>query len=219
MKAIQLRRQGESIQDIAIKLDVSKGSVSAWCRDASLTPKQQEVLHKKMVRAGHAGRMLGAAANRNMKLDRQRAAYVEVKRTMQAVSKRDLLMLGLGIYWGEGSKSDDNKVSVSNSDPSIIAITADWLTQCLKVEKSDFKPRIYINSIHRQREEKLIMFWSELLGVPQKQFGKTVFLERKNKKMYDNHESYYGVLSLGVAKPGVLKYKIMGMLSMLVHEK
>lgn len=46
-QVLLLRRKGESIKDIAKKLYVSKGSVSLWCQEIVLTPKQATVLKKK----------------------------------------------------------------------------------------------------------------------------------------------------------------------------
>lgn len=53
-KAIALRKQGQSIKDIARLLGVSKGSVSLWCQDILLTAKQKEVLNNKQIVAGAA---------------------------------------------------------------------------------------------------------------------------------------------------------------------
>lgn len=44
-QALELRRQGMSMRDIASTLHVSKGSVSLWVRDIVLTQEQQAVLH------------------------------------------------------------------------------------------------------------------------------------------------------------------------------
>ena len=41
-KALLLRKKGESINDIAKKIKVSKSIVSRWCRDIKLTSEQIE---------------------------------------------------------------------------------------------------------------------------------------------------------------------------------
>lgn len=73
-------------------------------------------------------------------------------------------------------------------------------------------PRIFINEIHRQRIKKVLNFWSNLLQLPIEQFGNPVLLKMKQRKIYDNHESYYGVLSLKIRKSTKLKYHIRGLI-------
>ncbi|MCA9361953.1 helix-turn-helix domain-containing protein, partial [Candidatus Kaiserbacteria bacterium] len=63
-RAIELRRRGQSIKDIAAVLGVSKSSVSAWCQGISLTDKQKEKLQQKQIDAGNVGRQIGANKNR-----------------------------------------------------------------------------------------------------------------------------------------------------------
>jgi len=57
-KAIQLRKSGKSIGEIANQLNVSKSVVSLWCRDIALTKKQIDALHKKMMVGSYKGRMI-----------------------------------------------------------------------------------------------------------------------------------------------------------------
>ena len=83
------------------------------------------------------------------------------------------------------------------------------------VKKEEFMPRIFINEVHKPRITKVIKFWSSLLDLPKKQFGNPVFLKIKQKKVYENHNSYFGVLALGVSKGANLKYKILGLIDAL----
>lgn len=69
LQALQFRRKGESITDIANKLNVSKGVVSLWCQEIVLTTSQKKKLKKKQNEAGHSGRMLGAHMNMQKRLD------------------------------------------------------------------------------------------------------------------------------------------------------
>lgn len=60
MEARQMRKNGKSIKEIAIKLQVSKSSASVWCSDIILSSKQINDLNKKMVIGGYRGRMIGS---------------------------------------------------------------------------------------------------------------------------------------------------------------
>ena len=210
--AFKLRRKGKSIKEIAKLISVSKSSVSIWCRDIQLTPKQKLNLQKKMIRAGHLGRLRGALTNK-MKKEKRLHFYTELARKkVGKLTNRDLFIAGLGIYWGEGSKG---KFSFANSDPFMVIFMSMWIQKYLRMEKRYFLPRVYINEIHRKREKKVLHFWSTLLNLPRQQFYKTVFIKAKQKKIYTNHNTHYGILTLRVAKSTNLSYYVLGMIDVL----
>ena len=62
-----LRQRGWSMKDISEKLEVAKSSASNWCRDITLTKKQIDELHKKMIIGGYIGRLKGAHLQRDHK--------------------------------------------------------------------------------------------------------------------------------------------------------
>lgn len=212
-KAVILRRQGKSIKEVAKQLGVSSGSVGSWVRDITLTHKQRLRLHERWVSAGFRGRIKGAEANKAKKQERINSAEKEAKLKIKELTKDNLFFLGLGLYWGEGSKSELSKsLAVTNSDPRVIQMAMRWFTDCFSVEKSRFMPQVFISSTHKKREEIILRFWVRALRLPRKQFRKTVFLE-KGKKVYENHNMYYGVLTLRVAKGGDARYKVLSLIA------
>lgn len=211
-RALQLRRKGWSIKDIAAELSVSKGSVSLWCQEIVLTKKQAAFLKKKQVDAGNAGRIMGAEMNKKKRLDAIMAHTIAGDCTIGQMSERDLLMLGIGLYWGEGVKSRNGTASLVNSDPSVLLMGKRWFETCLKVDNKDFNPYVYISETHKEREEEILTYWSEFLQIPLGQFHKVIFLKNKPKKKYENHDAYFGVVSLRVRRGTDLKYRILGLI-------
>lgn len=216
IQAIRLRRKGESVKDIASELGVGKSTVSLWVRDIVLTETQKTRLRERMISGGHKGRMLGALANKEKKLRRIEFASDQAKRRMTLLKKNELFFVGLGLYWGEGVKSESGGFAIVNSDPRVIQIMIRWFTDCFGVDASRFRPRIFINELHRDRERKLIRFWSEKTEVPQSQFAKTVFIPR-GKKVYENRETYYGVMALHVSKGRDLRYQVLAYIGRLAE--
>jgi transposase-like protein len=208
LQALALRRDGASIKEIAKSLDVSAGSVSKWVQDIELTDEQQEFLRSRQIASGHRGRMMGAEVNRRKKLEQIRLAEEEAANEIRQLSKDTLFFIGLGLYWGEGTKSDNGSLSVSNSNQRVIGLMMRWFMECFGVSKDRFMPRIFISNTHKEREETLLKYWSDILGIPITQFRKTVFLD-KGKKLYENHDTYYGVMALRVAKGSNIRYKIL----------
>jgi hypothetical protein len=90
-----------------------------------------------------------------------------------------------------------------------------WLVDILKISKKDIFLQVSINAIHKYRIEKVLNFWADLLDLPKSCFGKTFFVDSVRKKVYENHDSHYGVLRLGVRKSTFLKYKILYLIDIL----
>ncbi len=209
--ARKLRREGESIKSISKRLEVSSGSVSIWCEDLVLSQEQKQKLHERQIKAGHKGRMMGAEMNRRKKMENIALQEKSAHEIIGRMTKRDRLMLGIGLYWGEGVKGRSSGTALVNSDPSVILFARDWFEQ-LGVKRSEFNPYIYVSELHRKREHKIRKFWSNLLSIPPRQFSKVIFLKGRREKIYENHDSYFGVLALRIARGTTLRYKIMGLI-------
>ena len=209
LQAQKLRREkGLSIKKIASILEVSKSTVSKWCLDIELTTQQKAQLLENNKRGG----LLGALANRRKK--EARITYHDTlgKRHIKKLSKRDFLIAGVALYWAEGSKADRTKLSFINSDPGMIQFMYQWFQEVIGVQKIDFMPRISINEMHRPRIKKVIKYWSKLLALPRSQFGNPVFIKTKQKKVYENYDLYYGLLSLKMRRSTEIKYRILGLI-------
>ncbi len=212
-EARKLRREGWSIKAITNHLGVSKSSVSAWCSDLELTKKQREILTKNAIAAGNKGRMLGTEMNKRKKQESIDLFKQQGLKDIGSLSRREFLIAGVALYWGEGSKK--SKMSFVNSDPQLVLFMFNWFQELMNIQKGDFMPRIFINEMHRPRANKILSFWSDLLGLPKEQFGNIVFLKMNSKKTYENYDDYFGVLALGAKKSTALKYRILGLIDAL----
>jgi hypothetical protein len=211
LQAHKLRRRGMSIKAIAVRLGVSTGSVSAWCRALVLTHKQRERLYKFQVEAGHNGRLIGAEMNRQKRLLSIADQEARAKQVIGPLNDRDKLMLGTALYWGEGVKARDSATSIVNSDPTVVLFARNWFEQ-IGVRRADFSPYVFIADTHQNRRNAIVNFWSQYLNIPKRQFPTPIFLKTKHKKVYENHNSYYGVVALRVRKGAVLKQFILGLI-------
>ena len=211
LKASEMRKAGKSIRAIASALGVSRGTASTWCRDIELTPEQREMLKRSQIAAGNQGRMKGAEMNKRKRLENMAEQALRARKAVGRLSERDRLMIGLALYWGEGTKTRNGATALINSDPAVVRMARDWFEQ-LGVEREMFTPRIFVSGAHRAREVALMTFWSKILEISPAQFGKTVFLRKRGKKVYENHDSYYGVLALRVRRGTTLRYHILGLI-------
>lgn len=213
-QALKLRQKGKSIKDIAKRLKIAKSTVSLWCRDIRLTPEQIQKLHEKMVKGGYRGRMKGARLQYERRLKRIKEwKKIGVER-IGKLSNRDLLIAGLALYWGEGSRKT-RRVSLSNSDPKIIQFIIKFLKRVFDIDKSRLTAYVGINRIHKNRVQEVENYWSKTTGIPKEQFTKTTLIKSKNKKKYSNFSVHYGTVTIKVRKSADLYYCIMGLIERL----
>ena len=207
--ARKIRKEGKSIIHIAKKLEVSKSSVSLWCRDIILKPGQVETLRKQ--KGSVMGRWIGAESNRRKKREAIERNEKEAKLLLGRISKRDLLIAGLCLFWGEGSKTGSRFIFI-NSDPLMIKIMKKFLIDILKVDINDIGLTVQINRVHESRIKKVTLFWSKYLKIPTTRFSKPYYVNVKPSKIYENYETYYGILRLKVLHGSNLQYKMLGLI-------
>jgi len=82
-----------------------------------------------------------------------------------------LLGMGLGLYWGEGTKADKVSVRLGNTDPKLIKTFMFFLIKIFSVKKKDLHFSLQIFSDMPKQEA--LTFWTKYLGVNEKQFYKT----------------------------------------------
>lgn len=211
LEARKLRKKGVSVKKIAQYLEVAKSSASIWTRDIILTVKQLEKLRNAMLHGSELGRIKGALIQKE-----RRFKFIEESRNqgiaeLSSINERELLIAGLALYWGEGSKKSQ-EVEFCNSDPKMIQFLLLWLKKCFKIMPNEIKCCVGINQMHRNREKIVRDYWSKISDIPISQFRKTSLKKVKNSKVYENFNEHYGTLSVIVTKPSRFYFKILGLI-------
>ena len=214
IQARELRRKGESVKDIAVKLGVSKSTVSMWVRDIILNLKQLEKLRQKMLRGSELGRTKGAFTQKQRRIDLEISLEKESVEEINILNDTELLVSGLCLYWGEGSKKQ-RELSWCNSDPQLMNFMILWLDRCYGVGIERLAVNVAINESHRNRDKIVRRYWNQITGIPMSQFRNTIFKKTKLYKKYENFNDHYGTLRIRVLKPGVLWYKIVSQIKAL----
>jgi len=205
-----LRQGGESISKIAEILSASKSTVSYWCRDISLSAKQIQNLAQRQNEAGAVGRLRSAEKKRAVRIE---AIQTEAKLGSQAVglmTQRDLFILGVALYWGEGYKSGNEECGLTNSNPDIIRSFILWLKRIYSIPSSDLILRVSINRIHRDREGVVEEYWSKITVIPRSQFTKASIIKARSRKIYTDPTQHYGTLRVKVRRGTALRRRILG---------
>ncbi len=218
LRARALRKQGNSLGSIAQQLMTSKGTVSFWCRDIALTEQQVAVLLANKRNGAKIGQLMGAATNKRKRFEKIEKYKEEGRKRLGVITNENLLIAGLSLYLGEGFKKA-RKVGFTNSDPKIIKFVMRWLEECFNVTREQLMASVLINEMHRYREREVVDYWARIMNLPMSQFRKTRYARVKNKKVYENNDTYFGTLTIVVLKSSDLFYRIQGLMDALLESK
>lgn len=168
-EAIRLRKKGFSMNEIARTVNISKGTVSLWVRDIELTTKQRNSLTKRGFSVSAIEkRRINRIENTRLK---HQIVVDKAKQDIETISRQELLLIGVALYWGEGSKVNRNVASLANSDPAVIKIMMKFFKEICNVKPEKFRGHIHTFSHKNVKEAE--DYWSRVSGIPLNQFYKT----------------------------------------------
>lgn len=104
-----------------------------------------------------------------------------------------LFGLGLGLYWGEGTKKSLSQVRLGNTDPYLVRSFILFLREAYNIDESRLHFGLQIfTDMDQKKEEK---FWQKFLNVDTKQFYKTTNTRSGSLGTYRT-KSTHGVLTV-----------------------
>ncbi|HUD02844.1 MAG TPA: hypothetical protein VMR46_02365 [Candidatus Paceibacterota bacterium] len=187
-EVLKLRQAGYSYSYISLKTGIGKGTLSAWLGQVPYTPNKETIFS--------IGKARAASGEKKAQIKRQsiEEAKREAIKDIGVITRRDLFMLGVGLYMGEGAKTCDI-TRITNSDPKVLKLMMHWFLS-LGVPKENF-----IIKLHLYPDtdiKKSLQFWSSTTTLPRSQFRKTYIDIRTNKKARNRGKLPYGTAHLGV---------------------
>lgn len=206
----ELRQEGVPIKQIAKRLGVSCGSVHRWCKGIELSAEQK----LKIKRDTHAIQQAKLAAYNERKQREARHRQFSGKRAgarllIEAEGKdKPLLLLGAGLYMGDGDKRSRGAVRLSNMDPVLLRLFIHWLV-LFDVEPRKLRATLHLSPDFSAPEE--VAWWAQELGIYPDQFGKVVTKMPSSSGGKTKREDYHGILSLGLNN-AYLKAQIEGLI-------
>lgn len=170
-EVIKLRLQGYTYGQIKreLKLDLAKSTLSDWLKNLPLSKEQLSLLSKNRDNSRDIRIEKFRQTARNKKILRLTNIFNEQKKKLLPISERELLIAGLFLYWGEGSKYR-GRVAISNTDPKVIQFALYWMDKSLKIPKT--KMRILLHLYSDMNIQKETDFWAKMLNIPVEQFSK-----------------------------------------------
>ncbi len=102
-----------------------------------------------------------------------------------------LFGMGLGLYWGEGTKRGNGGMRITNTDARMLQKFIKFLESFFGIDKNKLRFSIQIH--HDIEIEAALNYWSRELGVKKSQFYKTLVLKSRGEGTY-KYKSQYGVV-------------------------
>ncbi len=204
-KALLLRKQGMSYSQIKKILRVSKSTLSLWLRNYPLSKQRIRELRDWNEQRIEKCR----ETKRKKKEERLKKVYKEQKGLIFPFTKRELYLAGLFLYLGEGSKSKEAMLSVSNTDPSVIKFFMTWLIKSQNISKNRLK--IHLHLYKNMDILKEIKFWSNLLNIPTSQFNKPYIKKTTTKNINHKGGFGHGTCNISVGNARLTERILMGL--------
>ncbi len=208
-KAINLRKSGYSYTEILRKIPVAKSTLSLWLRSIGLSKRQKQRLTKKKLIAMKRG----WESCHKRRLEITGLIKDEARKEISRISRRDLWMIGIALYWAEGhkEKTKSSLTELGNSDPYLIKIFLKWLRKICKISKKDINFWLFLHETSRERLLEVQKYWAKATGFKIENFQKVSWKKHKiNTKRKNIGENYYGLLRIIVKRSVNLNRKIAG---------
>jgi hypothetical protein len=169
--AIKLRKAGYSYTEISKKTGLAKSTLSYHLSNIKYTPNRETEKNIGLARTKAA--ITKSKQKQKTLNDAKRIA----RKDIGILTDRDIFMLGLGLYIGEGSKTHDI-VRLVNSDPLVLKCFIKWIKQIgLKSDNLMLRVHLYPESNIKESEN----FWLKELGLPKTSIQKTYIDTRLRK--------------------------------------
>ncbi|MBI5421267.1 MAG: helix-turn-helix domain-containing protein [Parcubacteria group bacterium] len=164
--------EGKSMQEIAILLGCSVHTVVYWMQKYDIKRRSiSEAVYRKCNPGGDP--------------------FEFVFPTNQ--EEAQLFGLGIGLYWGEGTKANESSVRLANTNPELIKKFIEFLITFFNIKKGDL--RFGLQIFTDIDPKKAMDFWIKKLTINRDQFYKTIITKSGSLGTY-RKKSEYGVISV-----------------------
>ena len=159
-QAIHLREsEGLSIDQLASRLGVSRGTVYYWVKNIPLTrppgkPKPRSEKQEANSRAATVAMQANYAAIRQSAYDEM---YSKAHEMLRDTRIRDFVVL----YLAEGHRKDRNTVALGNSNPNIVRFAHDCMKRLATNQHFDYRFQYHAD----QDPDELKRYWATVLGL------------------------------------------------------
>lgn len=212
-----MRMRGQSYTEISNGLGMSKSTLSGWFKHLVIPKEAQEKINNRSHAASINALLKINKLQTHKAQERARTIRATNKKALGSISKHELLLIGVALYWAEGFKKTiirDGKprtahpVSFTNSDAAMVKMFLRFLRESCSV--MDEKITVDVRIFEHQNEAHILQYWSTVTQLPFGNFRKVyrgVSISSQHKRPYNTLP--YGTIQIRV-NDTALFHKIMG---------
>lgn len=205
-----MRRRGFSYSEIERQFPISKSTLSAWLKHIKISDKRRRALRRRSVH----GLLKGAEQKKARRIVETSVIHSSAMQDIKTISGKELWLMGIVLYWICGVKENDRRtglgVRFSNSDPFIIKLFLEWLTQIGNIRKQEIRFDLFLHESRKGMREEIVSFWANAIGFPRAHFSRVYFQKNKIKRKQTLQKVNYGLARIRVKASSLLSRQISG---------
>jgi transposase-like protein len=203
-RAQEMRIKSEmSYSQIKEIIGVSKSTLHYWLRDYPLSEERIKELGPNSERRIERFRDT-MAGKQKVKSD---IAYKKVSKDIKRLSKREMFLCGLFLYWAEGAKTMNSSTMLTNTNPKMLKFFIKWL-DLLNISKDKLK--VFLHLYSDMNINKEINFWAKGLQIPKSQFRKPYIKKTLFTNITYKNGFGHGTCSILYGNKPIHDYVMMG---------
>jgi transposase len=200
-RAVAMRGEGASVDEIAAALGVSKSSAYLWVRHLPLArnPETEAVRRRATAEAGARARWAG---HRGQVAARRARIALDAEQGIGTIGMRELMLIGAVMYWCEGTKAKpwraEYRVVFINSDLGLLRIFLAFL-EAIGIPRAELVCRV---SIHETADAvAATRWWAERLELPVGSMRRPTIKRHESTTVRRNTgDQYHGCLKVAVPR-------------------
>ena len=179
-QAINLRKRGFTLAEIAKVCDISKSTASLWLKNKAFS---ELVTKQNIKRAGQENaKRLGliTKARGGERKQRYLDAQTSAKTEFAHYKANPAFVAGLMAYVMSGDTSDEHTIRLSHTSLYAHRLFINFATKFLGVEKN--RIHLWLHLYEGVSEERMMKKWSKITSIPFSQFYKNQFVNKTSRK-------------------------------------
>ena len=135
-KILDLLRIGKSYREICKDLKVSKSTINYWFSKLDNDTKKKIKIFR--INNWKKSNILNQKVRKENILKKEGEIQAINSKKIGKLSKRELTLVGAGLYWAEGTKKDRWQLQFSNSVPFMIKLMMVFFRKICKIPEKNF---------------------------------------------------------------------------------
>lgn len=218
--ALALRMEGKTYGEIKQTFGIPKSTLSSWFSGLKVSDKAKAILKSKEKNGYYKLVEFNKIRTEKIKEENE-SIRTKYKYQIKKLNRRDLMILGAALYWGEGYKNFGSLkrnsypyLCFGNSDPEMVTTFILFLEKIIGITKDRIRCQvmIYPNST----PEDAVNYWQNLTQIPKKNFHYHVALSKASQGKRPNSLLPYGTLQLRVSKRQHF-FKVRGLIDGIIE--